>query len=111
MRMVVSACRRPLGTIDRGQLRRTQAQEEIMRTILIAAALLCLMEANVMAGTFRFQSDAVGTAPKGWTATKTGRGHPRWTVEQEGTAPSQLQVVKQSGRAAYPLPLKDDTTI
>ena len=58
-----------------------------------------------------FETDAVGAAPKGWTATRTGKGDPKWTVEQDQTAPSKLKVVKQSGRATYPLLLKDDTNI
>ena len=58
-----------------------------------------------------FESDGVGAAPKGWTATMTGKGDPKWTVEQDQTAPSKLRVLKQSGRATYPLLLKDDTNI
>jgi len=61
--------------------------------------------------TVRFETDAVGATPKGWTATKTGRGEPRWTIEQDQTAPSKLRIVKQSGQATYPLLLKDDTDI
>jgi len=61
------------------------------------------------ANTARFGTDAVGVTPKGWTATRTGTGDPRWTVEHDQTAPSKLKVLKQSGRATYPLLLKDDT--
>src|SRR5436853_5687079 len=61
--------------------------------------------------TASFEADAIGAAPKGWTATKTGKGDPKWTIEQDKTAPSNSKVVKQSGRAAYPLLLKDDTDI
>jgi hypothetical protein len=85
-----------------------------MKPILTAAALLCccLMEVTAMAdNTVRFETDAVGATPKGWTATKTGRGEPKWTIEQDQTAPSKSEVLKQSGRATYPLLLKDDTTI
>src|SRR5262249_32941136 len=83
-----------------------------MKRILTAAMLLCSMEVNVMAdNTASFETDTIGTAPKGWTATATGRGNPKWTVEQDPTAPSKLKIVKQSGRAAYPLLLKDDTNI
>jgi hypothetical protein len=65
-----------------------------------------------MAGsTTSFEADAIGSAPKGWTATKTGRGDPRWTVEQDPTAPSRSRVVKQSGQATYPLLLKDGSAI
>jgi len=58
-----------------------------------------------------FETDAVGTVPKGWTATKTGKGDPKWTIEQDQTAPSKSKIVKQSGTATYPLLLKDDTQI
>src|SRR4029077_15928807 len=44
-------------------------------------------------------------------ATKTGRGDSKWTVEQDETAPSQRKILKQSGRATYPLLLKDDSNI
>jgi len=65
-----------------------------------------------MAGsTTSFEADAIGGSPKGWTATKTGRGDPRWTVEQDPTVPSNLKIVKQSGQATYPLLLKDDSNI
>ena len=83
-----------------------------MKGILTAATLLCLMEATAMAhNTASFETDAVGATPKGWIATSTGGGNPKWTVEQDQTAPSRLKVVKQSGRAAYPLLLKEDTNI
>jgi len=84
----------------------------ILILILAVAALLCCMEVSAMAdSTVSFEADAVGAVPKGWTATKTGRGDPKWTIEQEPTAPSRSKVVKQSGRADYPLLLKDDTDI
>ena len=55
-------------------------------------------------------SDAVGATPTGWTVTQTGRGNPKWTVEQQ-TAPSNVKVLKQSGIATYPLLLKDESRI
>src|SRR5215831_10652423 len=58
-----------------------------------------------------FEADTVGSVPKGWTATKTGAGDPKWTVEQDQTAPSKSKIVKQSGQATYPLLLKNDTNI
>jgi len=70
------------------------------------------MEVSAMADNKpSFESDAVGAAPKGWTATRTGKGDSKWTVEHDQTAPSKLRVLKQSGRATYPLLLKDDTDI
>jgi len=45
-----------------------------MKTILIAVALLCSGEVRAMAeSTVTFEADAVGPAPKRWTATKTGK--------------------------------------
>jgi hypothetical protein len=61
--------------------------------------------------TASFGADAIGAAPKGWTATKTGKGDPKWTIEGDKTAPSNSKVLKQSGRATFPLLLKDDIDI
>jgi 3-keto-disaccharide hydrolase len=83
-----------------------------MKRILTATALICLMEVAAMAdNTVSFQADAVGATPKGWTATSTGKGNPKWTVEQDQTAPSKSKIVKQSGQAPYPVLLKDDSSI
>ena len=78
---------------------------------LIAAALF-LLEVNDMSNhAASFESAQTGVTPEGWTATLTGSGNPKWTVESDETAPSKLKVVKQSGRATYPLLLKDDASI
>jgi hypothetical protein len=58
-----------------------------------------------------FNGDTIGSAPKGWIVTMTGKGTPKWTVEPDDTAPSKGQVLKQSGKATYPLALKQATTI
>jgi len=58
-----------------------------------------------------FESTRIGAAPEGWTSTLTGSCDPKWTVESDRTAPSKLTVLKQSGRATYPLILKNDTNI
>src|SRR5258708_22969024 len=64
-----------------------------------------------MAETANFDDAPIGSAPKGWTITMTGKGNPQWTVEKDDTAPSQANVLKQSGKATYPLALKDGTSI
>jgi hypothetical protein len=61
--------------------------------------------------TVSFESDQIGVTPEGWTATLTGKGDPKWTVESDETAPSKSKVLKQSGRATYPLLLKNETNI
>ena len=58
-----------------------------------------------------FESNQTGATPGGWTATLTGSGNPKWTVESDDTAPSKAKIVKQSGRATFPLLLKNDTSI
>jgi len=64
-----------------------------------------------MAETANFDDAPIGSAPKGWTITMTGRGHPQWTVEKDDTAAASANVLKQSGKATFPLALKDGTKI
>jgi len=82
-----------------------------MKNGLVAVVILCMVEGSAMAEQATFADDPVGATPKGWTATMTGSGKPRWTVEEDGTASSSSKVVKQSGRATYPLLLRDGTSL
>ncbi len=61
--------------------------------------------------TISFENNPIGATPEGWTATLTGKGDPKWTVESDQTAPSKSKIVKQSGRATFPLLLKNDSNI
>jgi Domain of Unknown Function (DUF1080) len=63
------------------------------------------------AETVTFDENLIGVPPKGWTLTMTGKGTPKWTVERDATAPSKGVVLKQSGKATYPLALKDGTSV
>jgi hypothetical protein len=56
-----------------------------------------------------FENTQIGATPEGWTVSLTGKGDPKWTVESDET--SKQMVLKQSGRATYPLLLKNDTNI
>jgi hypothetical protein len=58
-----------------------------------------------------FESTQTGSAPDGWQATLTGAGHSKWTVESDQTSPSLSYVIKQSGRATFPLLLKNDCEV
>ena len=79
---------------------------------LALAAALFLMEIDDMSNrAISFESNRTGVAPEGWTATLTGTGNPQWTVESDGTAPSGAKVIRQSGRATFPLLLKNDSSI
>src|SRR5471032_1789868 len=89
-----------------GQMPRSQR-----RRALIAAVLFFLGVNDMSNHAVSFESTGIGVAPEGWTATLTGSGEPKWTVENDETAPSKSKVLKQSGRATYPLLLKNDTSI
>jgi hypothetical protein len=93
--------------------RRDNRQNPLAWSAALNAAAICYFtESTAMAdSTALFETDIVGSPPKGWTATKTGTGEPKWTVEQDETAPSHSRIVKQSGRATYPVLLKSDTHI
>src|SRR4051812_42833178 len=78
----------------------------------LIAAVPLLVEVNDMSNhAVSFESAQTGITPEGWTATLTGSGNPKWTVESDETAPSKAKVVKQSGRATFPLLLKNGTSI
>ena len=78
----------------------------------VIAVTFFLLEVNDMSNhAVSFESSRIGAAPAGWTATLTGSGEPKWTIESDATAPSKSNVLKQSGRATYPLILKNDTNI
>jgi len=83
-----------------------------MNTSLLTVALATTAVLGMaLADAVNFDSLPVGSAPTGWTATKTGTGEAKWTVETDDTAPSQPNVLKQSGQATYPVCIKDDTSL
>jgi hypothetical protein len=76
---------------------------------LIAGATLVL--AAGPAEIANFDKTETGKPPSGWTATQTGGGQAQWAVIEDASAPSKPNVLKQSGRATYPICLKDDPSI
>jgi hypothetical protein len=50
----------------------------------------------------RFDTDLAGALPAGWVGGVTGRGMPRWTVEEDPATPGKPNVLKQSGTATLP---------
>src|SRR5207253_415295 len=80
-----------------------------MNTLAVIVLMTTAMAVAAQAQTVNFDNAAVGAAPNGWTATKTGTGNAKWTVEKDDTAPSKPNVLKQSGQATYPVCIKDDT--
>jgi hypothetical protein len=81
------------------------------RRAVIAAILFFIGVSAMSNHAISFESTQTGAAPEGWTSTLTGSGDPKWTVESDGTAPSKSKVIKQSGRATYPLLLKNDSSV
>ena len=82
-----------------------------MKMLVSVTLLISIVVAIVLADAVNFDNFAVGAPPPGWTATKTGTGEAKWTVERDDTAPSKPNVLKQSGQATYPVCLKDDTSL
>lgn len=64
-----------------------------------------------LGATVNFGDAKVGAAPAGWTATKTGQGEPKWTVELDDSHPGRPKVLKQGGVAKYPVCLKNEPNL
>src|SRR6266513_6097344 len=78
---------------------------------LATVALTTIFASVALADTVNFDTLKVAAPPPGWTATKTGTGEAKWTIEKDDTAPSKPNVLKQSGKATYPVCIKDDTNL
>ena len=82
-----------------------------MKTLATLTVMATLATSALVAETINFDDATPGAAPPGWTATKTGKGEAKWTIEKDNTAPSKPNVLKQSGQATYPVCLKNDTSV
>jgi hypothetical protein len=82
-----------------------------MKTVLAATLTATLLALVAFADSVNFDNATVGQPPAGWTATKTGSGNAKWTIERDDSAPSKPNVLKQSGVATYPVCFKDDTSV
>jgi len=72
---------------------------------------MTMATAFAAAETVNFDDMNVVTVPPGWTATQTGTGTAKWSVEKDASAPSKPNVLKQSGQATFPVCFKNDTNI
>jgi hypothetical protein len=77
----------------------------------VFAVVTGLTIGSAFAGEVNFDDLKTGAPPPGWTATKTGKGDPKWEVVADDSAPSKPNVLKQSGEATYPVCIKDDTSL
>lgn len=85
-----------------------------MKIVHILVTTCVLIAFRAMAATEAFNETAVGKTPSGWTATITGKGEPKWTVEMDDSAPSRPAVLKQSAEVpgpSFPLCIKEGTDI
>ena len=82
-----------------------------MRILTIAVLTTMPLAAAAPTETVNFDKDAIGKPPSGWTATKTGSGEAKWTIERDDSAPSTPNVLKQSGVATYPVAFKNDASV
>lgn len=80
-----------------------------LRLGLIAAVqLLGASMAPLSAETASFENDPMGSPPRGWTLTMTGKGTPKWTVERDESGAAVLQ---QSGKATFPVALREGSSL
>jgi hypothetical protein len=82
-----------------------------MKTLLITSLAGLAVAAFASADTVNFDNLKTSAAPPGWTATQTGSGSAKWSVEKDDSAPSQPNVLKQSGEATFPVCFKNDTNL
>jgi hypothetical protein len=82
-----------------------------MQAIGFGILTIAMVAMAAAAVTVNFDNLQVGAPPQGWTATRTGTGEAKWTVERDATAPSPPNVLKQAGEATYPVCLKDDSSL
>ena len=81
-------------------------------TATTALLLGSLCGAVLMHGeTVNFDDAQPGGLPADWRGTQTGEGAAHWSIEADDTAQTKPLVLKQSGRATYPVCLKTDTRL
>ena len=80
-----------------------------MKRSLLALSLVFAFCA--FAASTDFDADVVGETPAGWTCGATGKGAPKWAVEADPTAPSPGRVLRQSGNAAFPWCVRNDSAL
>src|SRR5437870_10000878 len=77
----------------------------------LCVMIMTMATALAAAETVNFDDMKAGAPPPSWTATQTGSGAAKWSVEKDNSAPSKPNVLKQSGQATFPVCFKTDTNI
>ncbi|MSU20402.1 MAG: DUF1080 domain-containing protein [Pedosphaera sp.] len=86
-------------------------KRNLIKAFSISTITTGLFACSAIADTASFDQAQVGSSPPGWTATFTGKGNAKWTIEKDDSAPSKPRILKQSGVATFPICLKDDTSL
>ena len=78
---------------------------------IVAGLAVAALATAAQAETVGFDRDPAGALPAGWVCGSTGGGAPRWSVEADAGAPSPPNVLKQSGKGAFPWCVKQGTAL
>src|SRR6266403_1894594 len=82
-----------------------------MKILFLTSLAFTAIAAASSADTVTFDNFKTRATPPGWTATQTGSGSAKWSVEKDDSAPSKPNVLKQSGQATFPVCIKNDTNL
>ena len=82
-----------------------------MKKMSVTIIAMTIATGTAVAETVIFDDMKTGAPPPGWTATQTGSGTAKWTVDKDNSAPSKPNVLKQSGQATFPVCFKNGTSI
>lgn len=77
----------------------------------LAGLAMTAFASAVGATTVNFDQDRAGTLPADWIAGVTGGGSFHWTVEADADAPSAPNVLRQSGKGAFPWCVRKGTAL
>jgi len=74
-----------------------------MKTIYTLMICAGFVSGAALAETINFDDAKAGAPPPGWKSAVTGSGSAKWSVEQDSSAPSKPNVLKQSGVGTFPI--------
>jgi hypothetical protein len=83
----------------------------MLKLSMVLAITMGRFTPSLFAETVGFDDASPGKLPPHWTGTLTGTGAAKWSVEQDNSAPSKPNVLKQSGEATYAICVKDDARL
>jgi len=74
-----------------------------MKTLYTLVICAGFVSGTALAETINFDDAKAGAPPPGWKSAVTGSGNAKWSVEQDTSAPSKPNVLKQSGVGTFPI--------